>query len=79
MEPQIKFSQPKLNFGAQLKRHELSAYTLIQSGPCVERQIYDIIYMWTIMKMIQKNFFIKQKQIHRFQSQIYSYHRGNRE
>ena len=43
-----------------------------------ERQIsYDTIYMWNLIKMIQKNLFIKQKQTYRFQNQSYGYHRGN--
>ena len=43
-----------------------------------ERQTsYDITHMWKLIKMIQKNLFIKQKQIHRFQNQSCGYHRGN--
>ena len=39
-----------------------------------ERQIsYDITYMWNLIKMIQMNFFTKQKQTHRSQNQIYGY------
>ena len=43
-----------------------------------ERQIsYDITCMWNLIK-IQNNLFIKQKQTHRFQNQIYDYQRSNR-
>ena len=38
---------------------------------------YHITYMWTLIKMVQKNLFIKQKQTDRFQNQPYGYHRGN--
>ena len=34
---------------------------------------YDIIYMWNIIKMIQRNLFIKQKQTQQFQNQTYGY------
>ena len=41
-----------------------------------ERQIpYDIIHMWNLIKMIQKNLFTKQKQTHRFQNQTYGFQR----
>ena len=34
-----------------------------------QRQIsYNITYMWNLIKMIQMNLFIKQKQTHRFQT-----------
>ena len=40
------------------------------------RQIsYDITYMWNLIKMLQKNLLIKQKQAHRFQNQIYGCHK----
>ena len=32
---------------------------------------HDITYMWNLEKMIQMNIFIKQKQPHRLQKQIY--------
>ena len=35
--------------------------------------------MGNLIKMIQKNLFTKQKQIQRFQNQIYGYQRGNAE
>ena len=35
------------------------------------------VYVDSKNKMIQKNLFIKQKQIHRFQNQTYGYQRGN--
>ena len=38
---------------------------------------HDSIYMWNLIKMIQNNLFIKQKQTYRFQNQIYDYKRGN--
>ena len=41
-----------------------------------QRQIYDITYMWNLKKMIQMNFFTKQKQTHRHRKQIYAYQRG---
>ena len=37
----------------------------------------NITYMWNLIKIIQKNLFIKQKQTHRFQNQAYGYHRWN--
>ena len=32
-------------------------------------QYHDIAYMWNLIKMMQKNLFVKQKQTHRFQNQ----------
>ena len=44
------------------------------------RQIsYDIAYMWNLIKMIQNNLFVKQKQTLIFKNQIYGYQRGNRD
>ena len=41
-----------------------------------KRQIsYDITYMWNLKKMIQVNFFTKQKQTHRLQKQTHVYQR----
>ena len=34
-----------------------------------ERQIYDITYIWNLIKMIQNNLFIKKKQTNRFKKQ----------
>ena len=31
-------------------------------------------HLWNLIKMIQKNLFIQQKQTHRFQNQPYGYH-----
>ena len=36
-----------------------------------ERQIYDVVYMWNLKKMIQMNLFAKQKQTHRLRKYIY--------
>ena len=40
-----------------------------------EGQIYDITYIWTLIKSIQKNLFMKRKQT--FQNQSYGSLRGN--
>jgi len=43
-----------------------------------QRQIsYDITYIWNLIKMIENNWFIKQKQPHRFGNQTYGYQRGS--
>ena len=34
---------------------------------------YDIAYVWNLIKLIQNNLFIKQKQTHRYQNQSYGY------
>ena len=47
------------------------------SKPYIERQIYDITYMWNLKKMIQMNWFTKQKYTHRHRKQIYGYRRGS--
>ena len=39
------------------------------------KQIYDITYMWNLIKMIQMKLFRKQKQIHRTRNQTYGYQR----
>ena len=55
---------------------DLETITLSEVQSDRERQIsYDSTYMWSLIKMIQKNLFIKQKQTHRFQNQSYGYHR----
>ena len=38
---------------------------------------YEITHMWNLIKMIQKNLFIKQKQAQRLQNHICGYQRGN--
>ena len=38
---------------------------------------YDIPYKWNLIKMIQMNAFVKQKQTHRFKNQTCGYQRGN--
>ena len=40
-------------------------------------QYHDIAYMWNLIKMMQKNLFVKQKQTHIFQNVTYGYRRGN--
>ena len=40
-----------------------------------EKDKYHITYMWNLIKMIQKNLFIRQKQTPGFQNQSYGYHR----
>ena len=42
-----------------------------------EGQIYNITYMWNLIKIIEKNLFTKQKQIQKFQNQTYGFQRGN--
>ena len=45
-----------------------------------ERQIaYEITYMQNLIKMIQKNLHINQKQTHRFQKQSYGSYGGGKE
>ena len=43
---------------------------IILSKPDRERQIYDIIYMWNLKKIIQINLFTKQKQTHRHRNKL---------
>ena len=38
-----------------------------------ERQIYDIVYMWNLEKIVQMNLFTKQKYSHRYRKQTYGY------
>ena len=54
---------------------DLEIITLSEVSQTEKDKYYDITYMWNLIKMIQKNLFIKQKQTHRFQNQSYSYHR----
>ena len=42
-----------------------------------ERQIYDITYMWNLIKNNTNDLFTKQKQTHRSQNHTYGYQRGN--
>ena len=43
-----------------------------------EREIsHEIINTWYLIKTVQKNVFIKQKQTQRFQNQTYGYQKGN--
>ena len=41
-----------------------------------EKDKYDITYMWSLKKKIQKNLFTKQKQTHRLGKQTYGYQSG---
>ena len=40
---------------------------------------YEITDVWKLIKIIQKNIFIKQKETQRFQNHTYGYQRGNSE
>jgi len=42
-----------------------------------EKEKDHITYMWNLIKMVEKNLFIKQKETHRFQNQSSGYHRWN--
>ena len=42
-----------------------------------QRKKYDIIYMWSLIRMVQGSLFVEQKQTHRFQKQSRGCLRGN--
>ena len=60
-----------------MKLEEKDKYHISYMWNLEEKDKYHISYMWNLIKIIQKNFFINQKQTHRFQNQIYSYQRRN--
>ena len=67
------FLMKKIPFVAT--RMDLETLTLSEVSQTEKDKYHMISHIWILIKVIQSNLFIKQKQTHRFQNQLYGYHR----
>ena len=60
-------------------RMDLEIIILREVSETEKDKYHMISHIWNLIKMIQNNLFIKQKQTLIFKNQIYGYQRGNRD